>query len=115
MKTPFPFFALAIGVLADAVEILATPFIGYFLAIPLDIYLYRWAGKYLISDAPESAKDLHGKKLDMRNKIKNSLIFRIALEYIPIVNLLPISTIFVLLAYRDKVKMTSIDKIVNKV
>lgn len=109
MKTPFPFFALAVGIFADAVEILATPFIGYFLAIPLDIYLYRWAGKYLISDAPESAKDLHGKKLEMRNKIKNSLIFRIVLEYIPIVNILPISTIFVLLAYRDKRKLESVE------
>jgi hypothetical protein len=111
MKTPFPFYALAVGIFADAVEILATPFIGYFLAIPLDIYLYRWAGKYLNTER-ESA---YVKTSARHSKIKNSLIFRIALEYIPIVNLLPISTIFVLLAYRDKVKMTSIDNIVNKV
>lgn len=109
MKTKFPTVPLLVGIAADLIEVLATPFIGYFLAIPLDIYLYRWAGKYLISDAPESAKDLHGKKLEMRNKIKNSLIFRIVLEYIPIVNILPISTIFVLLAYRDKRKLESVE------
>ena len=105
MKTNFPVHALLIGILADAVEFLATPFLGYFLAIPLDIYLYKWAKGYLNLNSENSGKDLHNKNLEMRNKIKNSLLFRIAIEYIPVINLLPMSTLFVLLAYRDKRKM----------
>lgn len=115
MKTRLPILTLTVAIVADLVEVAATPIIGYFLAIPLEIYLYSWAKKYLLVDVPDSNKDLHNKKLELRNKIKNSLIFRIVLEYIPVINILPISTIFVLLAYRDKVKMSSIDKIVNKV
>ena len=109
MKNELPILALSVALIADAVEVLVTPIVGYFLAIPLEIYLYRWAKGYLLGDIPESAKDLHHKKLEMRNKIKSSLLFRIALEYIPLINILPISTIFVLLAYRGKVKMSFID------
>lgn len=89
MKTDFPVFALIIAVIADLVEVFATPIFGYIFAIPLDIFLYYWAKDYIGSG--------HTK-----NKIRESLVYRIALEYIPIVNMLPISTIFVFLAYRDK-------------
>lgn len=113
MKTKFPTLALVIGVLADVIEVLATPVLGYFLAIPLEIYLYSWAKGYLLNNTPESAKDLHHKKLEMRKKIKSSLFFRIVLEYIPIVNLLPISTLFVLLAYRDRLALDKGEQITS--
>lgn len=103
-RADFPFLQFFIALLVDLIEVLTTPVIGYFLAIPFDVYLYRWAVKYLEVDL--GGVDAFKKsKLELRNKLKNSLIFRIIIEYIPIINLLPISTIFVLLAYRDKLNL----------
>lgn len=117
MKVQIPIKQLLVAMFTDAIEIFATPIIGYFLAIPFDIYLYKWAKGYLdlgsVHGAGESAADFRKRRLDLRNKIKSSLIFRIVLEYIPIINFLPISTIFVLLAYRDKVNMHNSHSIQN--
>lgn len=99
MKKDFPLSALLIALLADAVEFWATPFIGYFLAVPLDIYLYSWARGYLNLNSKSDAKDA---KTKLKNRLSKSLIFRILIEFIPILNFLPFSTLFVLMAYRDK-------------
>lgn len=109
MKVKVPVKQLLIAMMTDAIEIFTTPVIGYFLAIPFDIYLYKWAKAYLdvgpARGALEGAEQFRKERLALRNKIKSSLIFRIVLEYIPIINFLPISTIFVLLAYKDKVEV----------
>lgn len=63
---------------------------GYFASIPFDIYAYFWARKYTKNNNPKSSRRSLGKRLE------NSYILRLILEYIPIINFLPISTLFVL-------------------
>ena len=106
MKNELPILALSIALIADVVEFLATPILGYFVGAMLDIYLYRWATNYLGLNDQKDAKAVKGK---LKDKIHKSLVFRILLEFVPILNFLPFSTIFVLLAWRDKTKVLALD------
>lgn len=63
---------------------------GYFASIPFDIYAYFWARKYTKNKTVKSGRKSFGKTLE------NSYVLRLILEYVPVINFLPISTLFVL-------------------
>jgi len=69
---------------------------GYFASIPFDIYAYFWAKKY--------TKNMETKvsKKSFTNSLEKSYILRLLLEYVPIINFLPISTLFVLSVWYEK-------------
>ena len=57
---------------------------------PFDIYAYFWARKYTKNKTVKSSRKSFSKMLE------NSYILRLILEYVPVINFLPISTLFVL-------------------
>lgn len=63
---------------------------GYFASAPFDIYAYFWARKYTKDKTVKSSRKSFGKMLE------NSYVLRLILEYVPVINFLPISTLFVL-------------------
>lgn len=75
---------------------------GYFASIPFDVYAYFWARKYTKNKTVKSSRKSFGKMLE------NSYVLRLILEYVPVINFLPISTLFVLSVwYENQVKNQS--------
>lgn len=89
-----PIPQLVLSIIVDILDVIYPP-VGYATGFVADTYLYFWAKKYI---GESDVKKVN----EFKNKIKSSYFLRILAEYIPFLNFLPISTLFVINVWKDK-------------